>query len=90
MRNFKKKLFVMCSVAMICFGLVCFSACDTQLVVWGTMDVLTFGSIGYGTEKIEEGETKDRVNSMIDGIAGVIDGAKGVFDWVMKVVTPQQ
>ena len=89
MRNFKKKMMVMCAVAMMCMSTVCFTACASDVFVWGFFDALTFASIEFGEECIEEGETKDRVNQMINGIANMIDGTKGVINWVKTVVTPK-
>ena len=89
MRNFKKKMMVICSVAMICMSMACFTACSTQTLVWGIFDSMTFASIEFGVENIEEGETKDRVNQIINGIADTVNGVKGVIDWVKTVVTPK-
>ena len=89
MRNFKRKMMVMCAVAMMCMSMVCFTACNTQTLVWGVVDSMTFASIEFGVDNIEEGETKDRVNQIINGIADSVNGVKGVINWVKTVVTPR-
>ena len=88
MRKLKRKFLIMCSIAMICMSSVCFTACSAQYVAWSIVDVLTFGTISFAIDNVEEGETKDRVNQIIDGIAGAVEGVNGVWEWITSVVAP--
>lgn len=45
MKKFKKKMYVMCTMALICAGAACFSSCSTDF--WTIDDIATTSSTFY-------------------------------------------
>ena len=88
MRRLKKKMMVMCTIAMICAGVLCFSSC-TPWQIWLTADALTLATIMLTEDKITAEKTQEEFEEFIDGIVDFSDGVKSVYNWILSVVTPK-
>ena len=74
MRRIKKKMLLMCTVALICAGVFTFNSCATTtgvstglLLTWLAVDTATLLSVWWGEEKVSAENAKDQTNGFING-----------------------
>ena len=95
MRRIKKKMLLMCTVALICAGVFTFNSCATTtgvstglLLTWLAVDSATLLAVWFGEGKVSSENAKDQTNGLIDGIANFFDAVGNTYEWVLNVVTP--
>ena len=97
MRKVKRKMLLMCTIALICAGVLGFTSCVSTttgipaglLLSWLAVDCTTLLAVWLGEGNVSSENAKEQANNVINGVADFFDGIKAVCDWVTVVLTPQ-